>query len=54
MPDLDQPMRTKVILHEILHAADDQYNDCKCGEDVDHLAKGLMQVFEQMGIRLEA
>jgi hypothetical protein len=52
-PDLKQPAKTKVILHEVLHAVDDQYNDGKCCEDVDHLAKGFTQVFEQMGIRLD-
>lgn len=52
-PSLSQPAETCVILHEILHACDHQYNDGKLGEDVDHFARGLTQVFEQIGIRLE-
>jgi len=52
-PSLSQPAKTLVILHELLHACDHQYNDGKVGEDVDHFAKGLTQIFEQMGIRLE-
>lgn len=50
---LAQPAKTLVILHEVLHACDHMYNDGALGENVDHFAKGLTQVFEQMGVRLD-
>jgi len=52
-PDLVQPDKTRVILHEVFHAIDDIYNQGKWDEEVDKMAQGLLQVTEQLGIRLE-
>ncbi len=42
-----------IFIHEILHAVDNVYNDGDLEEKVNSvLASGLLQVFEQLNIRL--
>jgi len=46
-----QQQINEVMLHELLHAVDNVYNaDCLTEDEVNRLAHGLHQVFEQLGI----
>jgi hypothetical protein len=49
----DLPQQTsQTFLHEVVHAIDDIYLDYSLEEkEVGQLANGLLQVFEQLGVR---